>query len=192
LNGTGLSELSGAAHVCAGREQVQPWHENISKRAVFLCFSDVPLARSSRSSNARRPYFLPASISRAVARAEFRKSSKVPFYKRRTCSLSIVFLYYGFLSLAKTLRAQRVSSRYKSLYRSAVCAPLRGISFWVAACRARDILLVNLCAGSNVVSVTSILCRKARGLIAKIPRSRRWRVTQKGWRVLGPLVETCA
>lgn len=32
----------------------------------------------------------------------------------------------------------------------------------------------------------------ARGLIAKIPRSRRWRVTQKGWRVLGPLVEAYA
>lgn len=32
----------------------------------------------------------------------------------------------------------------------------------------------------------------ARGLVAKIPRSRRWRVTQKGWRVLGPLVEAYA
>jgi hypothetical protein len=42
-----------------------------------------------------------------------------------------VFLCYGFLSLAKTLRAQRVSSRYKLLCRSAVFAPLRGISFLV-------------------------------------------------------------
>jgi hypothetical protein len=45
----------------------------------------------------------------------------------------IVFLCYGFLSPAKTLRAQRVSSRYKLLCRSAVFAPLRGISFLVAA-----------------------------------------------------------
>ena len=31
-----------------------------------------------------------------------------------------------------------------------------------------------------------------RGLIAKIPHSRRWRITRKGLRVLGPLIEVYA
>jgi hypothetical protein len=31
-----------------------------------------------------------------------------------------------------------------------------------------------------------------RGLIAKIPHPRQWRITRKGLRVLGPLVETYA
>jgi hypothetical protein len=31
-----------------------------------------------------------------------------------------------------------------------------------------------------------------RGLIAKIPHSRRWRITRKGLRILEPLVETYA
>jgi hypothetical protein len=41
-------------------------------------------------------------------------------------------------------------------------------------------------------SLPSVQKMHSRGLIAKIPHSRRWRVTKKGLRVLGPLVETYA
>jgi hypothetical protein len=84
---------------------------------------------------------------------------------------SIVFLCYGFLSLAKTLRAQRVSRYSRRAFRA------DGYKREKAVERTDHRLFNKL---------------HARGLIAKIPRSRRWRVTQKGWRVLGPLVETCA
>jgi hypothetical protein len=72
----------------------------------------------------------------AFSSADFRRWTQIK--KERLSHLRYSYCYPSFSCFSnrvffKPLRAQRVFSRYKSLCRSAVFAPLRGISFLVAA-----------------------------------------------------------